>query len=216
MPTSIPSSAALRIERRRPRVGVLDAEERVVGGAPTVDGPPAHQRVPRGVHPDGLDEPGRRGPHQQVRRFLDGGGAVQVVVPSGQHLRHQGGPPVRRHPQVEEPGPGHLGVRDLGPADERVGQPARQLARRDPDPARGAQGDARGVLAVRGVARPLDAGVGRQRREVEPADGQDLGRGGAHEVVEQGGGHQVDSREWTSACSAAACSSTHVALRRRS
>ncbi len=46
-----------------------------------------------------------------------------------------------------------------------------------------------------GVARTLDPDVGGQRREVEAAVGQHVGRGGADQVGEQGGSHRLKSRE---------------------
>ena len=212
VPTSIAEVDGVAEQRRRAGVGVPDAEEagcrRCAGRRRPGRG--RARTAPR-PHPTAATSPAGAVRTSRSAASSTAAAPLQpVVLARGQHLRHQRAPAVGRHPQVQEPGTGHLGVRDLGPADQRVGQPARQVARRHPGPARGAQRDARGVLAVRGVARPLDPGVGRQRRGVQPADGQHLGRGGAHEVVEQGGGHGSDPSRCHSWISAVA------PLRRRS
>jgi hypothetical protein len=107
----------------------------------------------------------------------------------GQHVAHDPGLRVRGEAQVDEARPGDLGAGDAVLRGERLGEPGGQVARLDPDPLRGLQGDVRGVVAVLGVARSLHRDVGRQRGEIEVVVGEHGGRRVPDQFGEQGGGH---------------------------
>ena len=149
-------------QRRRARVGVPDVEERIVDGAPVVDGPAADEPVPRRVHPHGRDESRGSAAHQQVRRLLDGGRPLQpVVVARGQHLRHHAHPGRRpssagsgtrarppRRPPPRAGGPARRPASPPGPAPPPRPGP-RRAARRSWRTRR-----ARGCAAARSRRRP--------------------------------------------------------------
>ena len=98
--------------------------------------------------------PGRIGRDQldlDLLRLLRLAGAV-VRADLAQRI----GKPPGRHPQVEESGPGDLGALDLLELLGACRQFSRQLAWRSFPLRRGPQRDVRGVVAVRGIARPLE------------------------------------------------------------
>ena len=96
-------------------------------------------------------------------------------------------------PQVDEAGPRDLGRRDTVGGRERVGQPAGQLARVGADLLAQLQRHVGGVIAVLGIARPLDGDRRGQRGGVEAVLGQHRSSGGAEQLGQVGGGHEGPS-----------------------
>ena len=74
--------------------------------------------------------------------------------------------------QVDEARTRDLGARDAVLARQLLGQPRGEVARRDPGLLGRAERDVGRVVAVLGVARPLDADVLGQRRAVQASSRQ--------------------------------------------
>ena len=158
-------------------LGGEDAAERIANGGPA--GVAEVQRA-GGVGRDELEvDPG-----------ADHRGAVAVPVAVGQHGRDHRTSGRGGEPHVEEAGPGHLdGVHPVGRGQRRR-QPASQLARVHPDRLGHLQGEVRRVVAVLGVAGPLDHHQPGQHARVQAALIQHPGGGGTDQEREVVGSHR--------------------------
>ena len=92
-------------------------------------------------------------------------------------------------PQVDEAGSGDLRRGDAVCLGQRVGEPSGQLAGVGTDLLGELQRQVAGVIAVLGVAWPLDGDRRRQRGGVERMLGQHRGRGGLQQLGQIGGIH---------------------------
>ena len=77
-----------------------------------------------------------------------------------------------------KPGPATSAERDTVGVGQRLGEPSGQLTRVGADLLAQLQGQVAGVIAVLGIARPLDGDGRRQRGHVEAVLGQHRGCGG--------------------------------------
>ena len=151
--------------------------------------PTAAQRVPpMWMGPVGLAETNSR------LMFLPASSAESAVAGTrGQHVVDDDGLGRRLDAQVDEAGPGDVGGGDAGGRHQCVGQPSGQLAGVGADLLGDLKGQVGGVVAVLGVAGPLDGHGRRQRRGVEAVLGQDRGGGGLEQLCQVGGGHEGPS-----------------------
>ena len=91
--------------------------------------------------------------------------------------------------RLTKPGPATSAAEIPSAGDQRFGQPSGQLAGVGADLLGDLKGQVGGVIAVLGVAGPLDGHGRRQRRGVEAMRGQDRGGGGLEQLCQVGGGH---------------------------
>ena len=112
--------------------------------------------------------PGRIGRDQLDLDLLRLFGLAGAVVRAD--LAQRVGEPLCRHPEVEESGPRDLGALDLLELGRAHCQFGRQLAWRSFPLRRGPQRDVRRVVAVRGIARPLE--LDRRTGDVGEARGE--------------------------------------------
>ena len=118
---------------------------------------------------------------------------VAVAGTRGHHVVDDDG--LRRcfDAQVDEAGPGDVGGGDAWAGHQCFDQPSGQLAGVGADLLGDLKGQVGGVIAVLGVAGPLDGHGRRQRRGVEAMRGQDRGGGGLEQLCQVGGGHEGPS-----------------------
>ena len=95
--------------------------------------------------------------------------------------------------RLTKPGPATSAEAMPSASASAVGQPAGQLARVDADLLGQLQGQVGRVVAVLGIARPLDGDRRRQGGGVQAMLGQHRGGGGLEQLGQVGGGHEGPS-----------------------
>ena len=95
--------------------------------------------------------------------------------------------------RLTKPGPATSATAMPSAGDQCFGQPSGQFARVDADLLGELQGQVGGVVAVLGIAGPLDGDGRGQRGGVEAVLGQDRGGGGLEQLGQVGGGHEGPS-----------------------
>ena len=137
-----------------------------------------------------MDRPGRVGRDELQVDLVSGlGVGVAVGVAGVDDVVDDDALRRRVQAQIDETGSGHLRRGDAVGPGQRLGQPSGQLARVDADLLAELQRQVAGVIAVLGVARPLDGDHRRQRGGVERMLGQHRGRGGLEQLGQVGGVH---------------------------
>ena len=116
-------------------------------------------------------------------------GRAAVAGAGGQHLFDDHALGRGLDAQVDEPGAGDLGGGDAIGLGQRSGQPSGQVAGVDADLLGQLQRHVGGVVAVFGVAGPLDGDDRGQGGRVESVLGQHRGSGGLEQLGQIGGGH---------------------------